>query len=108
MLSIEEVQANIIGTWKDVDVEGQTITFNDDFSGSFYYWDASTKEFSTYTFTWSYQTLPEGNEDLVVSVSEMGSWNDNLCYFSMDGQSLRIYFTNTDIFYDAVSGNFIK
>ena len=108
ILTIEEVQANIIGTWKDVDVEGQTITFNDDFSGSFYYWDASTKEFSTYTFTWSYQTLPEGNEDLVVSVSEMGSWNDNLCYFSMDGQSLRIYFTNIDIFYDAVSGDFIK
>ena len=108
ILTVPEVQANIIGTWEDVDVDGQTITFTDDLNGRFHYFDSSAQDFVDYDFQWSYSYLPEGKEDLVVGVSKIGLWDDNSCYFTMDGQSMRIYFSNSEVFYYAISGNFVK
>lgn len=107
-LTLDEVKSNMIGTWTDVDIEQQSITFNDDFTGSFIFWDHTENQTVTYSFTWNYHEEQTDATQLVVTLSTMSIWDDNTAYFTMDGNGLRIAFLSAEYYYLAVSGNFIK
>ena len=108
-LSLEELQTAILGTWKDIEIDGSTLTLNENKTGEFVWVNTTTSQSETFTFTWEYDTFHYTGE-YMIKLSSFDSWDSNTCYFTPDGQQMRIDLacSNPDEWFYQYQSDFIK
>ncbi len=106
-LTVEEVKANIVGTWVDVENNQQKITFHSDNTGHFTFFEDNKQQ--DYDFKWIIKESQTNSDNLLVTITTtMGNYNDNECSFLLDGTKMQTYFTNVDMYYLVFKADFIK